>query len=85
MCHSVNKAIILSLTDGLDRSTTLMVPCPWALHAMRFLAQHSEFSFGIHLTVISDWENYKWGPISPKEKVPTLIDQTGYFYNFDHM
>jgi len=62
-----------------------MVPCPWALHAMHFLADHPEIPFGIHLTIISDWVDYRWGPLTAREKVPSLIDQAGYFYNFEHM
>jgi predicted glycoside hydrolase/deacetylase ChbG (UPF0249 family) len=85
MCHAINMAIIEALYQGIARSTTLMVPCPWALHALHFLTEHPEISFGIHLTVISDWVDYRWGPITSKEKVPSLIDQSGYFYNFEHM
>jgi predicted glycoside hydrolase/deacetylase ChbG (UPF0249 family) len=85
MCHSVNQAIIGTLREGIVCSTTLMVPCPWALHAMRFLADHPEIPFGVHLTAISDWPDYRWGPVTPKEKVPSLINPARYFYNFDHM
>ncbi len=85
MCHAVNEAIIGALQEGIVRSTTLMVPCPWALHAMRFLADHPETPFGVHLTVISDWVDYRWGPVTPKQKVPSLINKEGYFYNFEHM
>ena len=85
MCHAVNEAIIGTLEQGIVCSTTLMVPCPWALHAMRFLANHPHIPFGVHLTAISDWVDYRWGPVSPKEKVPTLINNAGYFYNFDQM
>lgn len=70
---------------GLLRSATLMVPCPWALHAMRFLAAHPEIPFGVHLTVISDWADYRWGPVTPREKVPSLIREDGSFYNFEQM
>jgi predicted glycoside hydrolase/deacetylase ChbG (UPF0249 family) len=85
MCNSVNEAIMRTLREGLVRSTTLMVPCPWALHAMHFLADHPEISFGIHLTVISDPDFYRWGPVSSREKVPSLVDRAGYFYNFEAM
>ena len=85
MCHAVNEAIFRALTQGMLRSTTLMVPCPWALHAMHFLADHPDIHFGIHLTVISDWVDYRWGPLTPREKVPSLIDTAGHFYNFEHM
>jgi chitin disaccharide deacetylase len=38
MCHAINEAIFRALKQGVLGSTTLMVPCPWALHAMHFLA-----------------------------------------------
>jgi len=85
MCHAINEAIFRALELGVLRSTTLMVPCPWALHAMRFLADHPEIPFGVHLTVISEWVNYRWGPLTSKEKVPSLIDKAGYFYRFEQM
>ena len=85
MCHAVNAAIVRVLEAGMVRSTTLMVPCPWALHAMRFLAQHPDISFGVHLTVICDGIDYRWGPVTPREKAPTLSDEAGYFYTFDWM
>src|SRR5512139_2729037 len=85
MCHAVNEAIIRTLREGLVRSTSLMVPCPWALHAMHFLANHPEIPFGVHLTVISDPIDYRWGPLTSRKKVPSLVDRAGYFYNFDAM
>lgn len=85
MCHAVNEAVICALKEGVVHSTTLMVPCPWALHAMHFLAEHPEIPFGIHLTVISDWADYRWGPVTLKEEVPSLINESGYFYNFERM
>jgi predicted glycoside hydrolase/deacetylase ChbG (UPF0249 family) len=85
MCYSINEAIIRTLQEGLVRSTTLMVPCPWSLHAMHYLADHLDIPFGIHLTVISDPVDYRWGPVTPRGKVPSLVDQAGYFYNFEAM
>jgi predicted glycoside hydrolase/deacetylase ChbG (UPF0249 family) len=85
MCNSVNEAIMRTLKAGVIRSTTLMAPCPWALHAMHFLADHPEIPFGVHLTAISDPADYRWGPIIAKEKVPSLVDRAGYFYDFAGM
>lgn len=85
MCHAVNAAIFRALENGVLCSTTLMVPCPWALHAMHFLTDHPEIPFGVHLTVISDGVHYRWGPVTSKERVSSLIDKTGYFYRFDNM
>jgi len=85
MCHAVNEAVFGVLQAGIVRSTTLMVPCPWARQAMRFLRQHPEVAFGIHLTVVSEWTDYRWGPSAPAAAVPSLIDHAGHFFNFDHV
>lgn len=85
MCHAVNAAIMRALTEGIACSATLMVPCPWALHATRFLAGHPEIPFGVHLTAISEWPAYRWGPLTAREKAPSLVDEAGYFYNFERM
>jgi chitin disaccharide deacetylase len=81
--HAVNAGILRSLTDGVARSTTLMVPCPWALHAMRLLQDHPDIAFGVHLTVISEFADYRWGPLAPQNEVPSLLDETGFFYSND--
>jgi chitin disaccharide deacetylase len=85
MCNSVNEAIIQTFKEGMVRSTTLMVPCPWALHAMRFLRDHPDIPFGVHLTAICDGDDYRWGPVTSRELVPSLVDRTGFYYNFEGM
>jgi hypothetical protein len=72
MCNAVNEAIIQTLTAGVVRSTSLMVPCPWAIQAMHFLASHPEIPFGVHLTIICDSDDYSWDPVTCKDKVPSL-------------
>src|SRR5215203_5039808 len=83
MSHAVNAAILRTLTDGVVRSTTLMAPCPWALHAMRLLRDHPHIACGVHLTVIAEFADYRWGPLTPRERVPSLLDATGCFYSND--
>src|SRR5205085_10076690 len=83
--HACNAGILRSLQEGVVSSTTLMVPCPWALHAMQMLSEHPEISFGVHLTVISDVPLYRWGPLTSREKVPSLIDEAGFFYSYERI
>ena len=85
MCHSVNEAIIASLSEGIACSTSLMILCSWALQAINFLKDHPEIPFGVHLTAISDSVNNHWQPLTAAEKVPSLLNETGYFYDFEHM
>jgi len=81
--HAVNAGILRTLTDGVARSTTLMTPCPWALHAMRLLQDHPDIAFGVHLTVVSEFADYRWGPLTPQREVPSLLDESGSFYSND--
>jgi len=85
MCHSTNTAIFRTLTEGVVCSTTLMVPCAWSPHAMRLLTENPAILFGVHLTAICDGTNYRWRPLTGKDKVPSLVDETGYFYTFARM
>ncbi|RPI23363.1 MAG: ChbG/HpnK family deacetylase [Chloroflexota bacterium] len=85
ICHAANEATLTALKEGVVTSTSLMVPCPWGLHAMRLLMENSAIDFGVHLTAICDMDDYKWRPIISKEKVPTLIDESGYFYSLERL
>src|SRR5260370_7798196 len=48
--HACNAGILRSLTEGVASSTTLMVPCPWAWHAMQMLSYPPALSSFLHLT-----------------------------------
>ena len=83
MYHAINEAILRTLTEGVVRSTTVMAPCPWARHAMRLLRDHPDIACGVHLTVVSEFADYRWGPLTPWDRVPSLLDETGSFYSND--
>ncbi len=79
MYPEVNEGIARAFQAGVVRSTSLMVPCPAARPAMRWLADHPEVPFGIHLTLVCDLPGLRWGPVSPAEEVPSLVDGSGRF------
>ncbi len=83
MCHANNEAILQSLLDGVVTSTTLMTLCPWAPQAMQLLREHPDIPFGVHLTLVTDFHIYRWGPVASKSAVPTLVDESGYLFQYD--
>jgi predicted glycoside hydrolase/deacetylase ChbG (UPF0249 family) len=85
MYQAINEATLRTLKEGVVRSTTLMAPCPWALHAMQLLGDNPDIAFGVHLTIICDLVNYTYGPLTPREKVPSLIDEAGSFYSSERI
>lgn len=80
MCHAVNDAIIRSLTDGIVTSCSIMMPCPWASHALAWLQGAAHVPVGVHLTAVSEQPAYRWGPLLCRSTVPSLVDEAGYFY-----
>ncbi len=47
---------------------------------MHLLRQRPEIPFGIHLTLVCDTDQYRWGPLAAKEKVPSLLDDAGELF-----
>lgn len=80
--HSVNVGIYRALQEGIATSTSLMVPCAWAYDAMAWLGEHPEIPFAVHLTLVRDFDVYRWGPVAGPDRVPSLVDGNGHFRHF---
>jgi len=76
-CHAANLACIKCYQEGIVRSVEVMVPCPWFNEAARMLRENPGYDVGVHLTLTSEWENYKWGPLTQSA---SLVDAQGNFY-----
>ena len=79
MNHSVNTAIARVAATKLPFSVSVMFACPWYQEAVEILRKNPQISVGVHLTLNSEWRNYRWGPVLGKAGVPTLVDSAGYF------
>jgi len=71
--HAANVGVYEALREGTATSATLMVPCAWAREAA---ARHRGEDVGVHLTLNSEWDRYRWGPIT---HAPSLVDGDGGF------
>jgi len=79
--HSEDSATIAAFEKSAITSSSIMVPCPWFPEIAAYAKAHPELDWGIHLTLTSEWKNYKWGGVSPADKIPSLLDHNGYFYS----
>jgi predicted glycoside hydrolase/deacetylase ChbG (UPF0249 family) len=80
MNHSVNTALRQFIAVGIPFSASVMVPCPWFPEAAEILRHAPQVSVGIHLTLNSEWKDYRWGPVLGASAVPSLVDADGRFF-----
>ena len=80
MYKAVNVAVVRSIEDGIASSCSLMVTCPGSRHAVKLLRERPEIAFGVHLTLFCDAGNLRWGPLTPREEVPSLLNVAGELF-----
>jgi chitin disaccharide deacetylase len=80
MCNSVNEAFIQSIQNPHINNASMMLPCPWIYEVAQFSKRNKKYSYGVHLTLMSEWKNkYNWTTVS--DSVPSLINQSGVMWS----
>ena len=57
-----------------------MVPCPWFLEIAEIAAADDSLDLGVHVTLTSEKEYYKWGPLTRAGATSGLVDENGFFF-----
>src|ERR1700750_81417 len=78
MNHSVNRAISEAIEKHWITSASILVPCPWFPEAAAFGQAHPDADLGIHQSLTSEWSVFRWGPVTSRDKVASLLDPFGY-------
>ncbi|HTD98875.1 MAG TPA: polysaccharide deacetylase family protein [Mucilaginibacter sp.] len=80
MSHDSNEGVEQATGKGVATSTSIMMPCPWVPEIKKYIDTHPNLDAGLHLTLTSEWDNYRWAPVAGKNEVPGLVDKQGYMY-----
>lgn len=80
MCHAANAALEQSWGHGLLTSCAAMTPCAWFPEAAAFARATPDMDMGVHITLTSEWDAYRWGPLSTRDPASGLLDAEGYFW-----
>ena len=80
LAQSVNDATNKAFASGGITSGSIMVPCPWFVDFTEHFKSHPNLDVGIHITLTSEWDYYKFGGVLPSTEIPSLLDENGYFY-----
>ncbi len=77
MSYDSNLGTQRALTEGVANSVSVMMPCPWVPAFVKWLKENPEVDAGLHLTLTSEWDGYRWGPLAGRPTTPGLVDKEG--------
>lgn len=81
MSYDSNEGAIKAIRDGVATSVSVMMPCGWVPGFVHSLKQYPDIDAGLHLTLTSEWKDYRWGPLAGKPAVPGLVDSEGAMWS----
>lgn len=81
VAHSEDTASFDALNRGAISSASVMMPTPWVSEVAAYFKAHPNVDLGLHLTLTSEWETYRWGSVEARDKVRSLLDSAGTFPN----
>lgn len=76
-----NRGTAEALEYGLVTSVSAMMPCPWVPDWAAYMKENPDVDMGLHLTLTSEYDGYRWGPVAGKQAVPTLVDEQGCLWD----
>lgn len=76
-----NEGILKAFKEGVLTSTSLMTPALGAGEAYEIIRDNPELDVGVHLVLArDDVPGNLYGPLSPVDAVPSLVDPDGLFF-----
>lgn len=80
MCQAAVSAFVDLVDLGRLASGSVMVPCPWFPQVAAWCRGGGALDLGVHLTLTSERDGYRWGPVAERDPASGLLDEEGYFH-----
>jgi predicted glycoside hydrolase/deacetylase ChbG (UPF0249 family) len=77
MSYESNQGAIKAIREGVANSLSVMMPCGWVPGFVNYWKENKDIDAGLHLTLTSEWKDYRWGPLAGKPNVKGLVDEQG--------
>lgn len=81
MSHESNTGTMNAFDKGIASSTSVMMPCGWVPQFFSYLKTKPNLDAGVHLTLTSEWDTYRWSPVIGCKTAPGLCDEQGAFWH----
>lgn len=77
MSYESNQGAIKAIRNGVANSLSVMMPCGWVPGFVSYWKETKDLDAGLHLTMTSEWKDYRWAPLAGKPAVKGLVDPEG--------
>jgi hypothetical protein len=81
MSHGANAAFLELSKTGACSAGSVMAPCPWFPEAVAIARANPALDVGVHLTLNSEKQPYRWRPLTRPPRSAGLTDEAGYFWS----
>ena len=78
MCHASTALLDGLFGAGVVTSASVMMPCAWAQTAAAWCAAHPAADVGVHFTLTSEWQRYRWRALTAASTHNGLADAEGF-------
>jgi chitin disaccharide deacetylase len=78
--RSLNLAMKECFEKGILKNCSVLAPAPYLEEGVRMLASAKGLCFGLHSALTSEWDSRRWGPVAPRQSVPSLVDAQGFLH-----
>ena len=69
-----------SFKEGVLTCASLLVVAPWFEAATDLIRRNPGWCIGVHLCLVGEWQGYRWRPVLPWSRVPSLVDADGFLF-----
>ncbi len=83
MCQASIQAYEDLFAFDTLKTGAVMVPCPWFPAAADLQRRIPNADLGVHLVLTSEWQFYRWRPLTARLTESSLVDDEGFFPRSD--
>jgi predicted glycoside hydrolase/deacetylase ChbG (UPF0249 family) len=80
LLQCANRGALRGLEEGVARSFSVMMPCRGLEDIAAYLREHPGTDAGLHITLTSEWPDYRWRPMSDQAVREGLTSGDGCFW-----
>ncbi|MHA2391542.1 MAG: polysaccharide deacetylase family protein [Promethearchaeota archaeon] len=80
MSHAANVASFECLDFGIAKCGSVISVSGWLMEAATICKENKNYDVGVHLTLTSEYNTYRWRPLSTTDVASGLLDSEGYLW-----